>query len=263
LTFAIVGGGPTGIETAGAMLELIETSLAEDYPSLDVGRSRVVLVNRPGVLLPPFAPALQAYALETLTRRGVEVRLEQTVTEVTSSGVVLASGETIAARTVIWAGGLKANPIVADLGVELTRGRIPVGPELTLAGHPEVYVVGECAATTLEGADRPLPQLGSVAKQAGEHAAECITRVAEGKPTRPFRYADHGIMATIGRSAAVVELPGGHTITGAPAWVAWAGVHLALLSGAESRVTAMLDWSWSMFTREHRSRIVLDGDDED
>lgn len=261
LTVAIVGGGPTGIETAGAMLELIETSLAEDYPSLDVKQSRVVLLQRAKVLLPPFAAEAQAYALETLEERGVDVQLEQAVAEVTAQGVVLASGETLPAHTVVWAGGMKSNPIVEGLGVSLERGRIPVGPELTLADHPEVFVVGDCAAITDGKGHGPLPQLASVAKQAGEHAAQCIARSVAGKAGKPFVYSDRGIMATIGHRAAVVQMPGGHTLTGTTAWAAWAGVHLALLSGAESRVTALLDWSWSMFTHQHRSRIVLDEDE--
>jgi NADH dehydrogenase len=277
LTIAIVGGGPTGIETAGAMLELIESTLSRDYPALDTDKSQVVLIQRDPVLLPPFAPKLQTYTSETLAERGVILRLEQAVSEVTASGVVLATGETIAAHTVIWAGGMKSNPVVESLGVELERGRIPVGPDLTLAGHPEVYVVGDCAAITdahgpdkhehkdaeQEQPDRPLPQLASVAKQAGEHAAACIRLDLSGKPARPFRYADRGIMATIGHRAAVVQMPNGHSMTGTPAWAAWAGVHLALLSGAESRVTTLLDWSWSMFTHQHHARIVLDAHEED
>jgi NADH dehydrogenase len=198
-----------------------------------------------------------------LAERGVVLRMEEAVAEVTANGVVLASGETLAAHTVIWAGGMKSNPVLEGLGVELVRGRIPVGPELTLAGHPEVFVVGDCAAITDASGAGPLPQLASVAKQAGEHVADNVVRTAAGEAAEPFRYADRGVMATIGRRAAVVQMPGGHTLTGTAAWAAWAGVHLALLSGAESRVTALLDWSWSMFTHQHRSRIVLEEDDED
>ena len=263
LTFVIVGGGPTGVETAGALLELLHTSLATDFPSLDIDTTRVVLIQGMPVLLPPFEPQLQEYAKQILTTRGVEVLTGEMVTEVAPTGVTLKSGGTIASRTVIWAGGLKPNPIVAELGVELARGgRIPVGPELTLAEHPEVFVVGDCASITDVTGQAPLPQLGAVAKQAGEHVAECITRIVAGQETLPFRYRDRGIMATIGRRAAVVQLPHGHTLTGTIAWAAWAGVHLALLSGAESRMTTLVDWGWSLFTQEHRTRIVLDEDDK-
>ncbi len=263
LTFAIVGGGPTGIETAGAMVELIATSLAEDFPNIAVDRSRVMLVQRQNMLLPAFDSKLQNYAKQTLSERGVDVRLGEAVTEVGKAHLVLDSGETIPAHTVIWAAGLKANPLVQSLGIDLDRGRIPVGAQLNLPGHPEVFAVGDCAAVAdPEGEGHALPQLGSVAKQAGEYVAASIHATLDGNAAKPFRYADRGIMATIGRRAAVIELPGGHTITGTPAWAAWAGVHLALLSGAESRVTAMLDWSWSIFTDQHRSRIVLNADQE-
>jgi NADH:ubiquinone reductase (H+-translocating) len=263
LTFAIVGGGPTGIETAGAMVELIATSLAEDFPNLDMAQSRVVLIQRESMLLPPFDPKLQAYAEETLKDRGVDLRLNEAVTEVNSTHLVLDSGETIPARTVIWAGGLKSNPVVEKLDIDLVRGRIPVSPDLSIADHPEVFAVGDCAAVMSEDGERALPQLASVAKQAGEYVAGSIKRQLADKPVKPFHYSDRGIMATIGRRAAVIQMPGGHTITGTPAWAAWAGVHLALLSGAESRVTAVLDWSWSMFTHQHRSRIVLNRDEEE
>ena len=138
-----------------------------------------------------------------------------------------------------------------------------MSPDLSIADHPEVFAVGDCAAVMSEDGERALPQLASVAKQAGEYVAGSIKRQLADKPVKPFHYSDRGIMATIGRRAAVIQMPGGHTITGTPAWAAWAGVHLALLSGAESRVTAVLDWSWSMFTHQHRSRIVLNRDEEE
>lgn len=258
LTFAIIGGGPTGCETAAAVLDLIHNCLAEDFPNLDTGKTKVVLIDAAPVLLPPFAPKLQQYAKETLTSRGGEVLLEKMVTEVAPTRVTLKSGETIAAHTVVWAGGLKGHPLVEAMGVELVRGRIPVGSELTLAEHPEVFIVGDCALITDAAGQGPLPQLGSVAKQAGEHVADCIRRIADGKEPKPFHYRDLGTMAIIGPRAAVVQMPGGATLTGTVGWAAWVGVHFALLSGAESRASALVNWTSYLFTHQRQSRVVLE-----
>jgi NADH dehydrogenase len=258
LNVVIVGGGPTGVETAGAIAELYRSVFAHDYPGLPQDKARVILVEGGPELFAMFAPKLRAYAAEALTKRTVEVMTGERVSGVTPTRVTLTSGEQIAAHTLVWGAGLRANGVVRSLGVELQHGdRIAVGPDLTLPDRPEVSVPGDIAAITDAKTGQVLPQLGSVALQAGEHAGEGIARRIAGKPPRPFRYRDKGTMAMIGRRAAVVQMLGGRTMTGGPAQMAWAAVHLALLPTNEDRAKAVVDWAGATLTHQRVGRITV------
>ena len=263
LNVVVVGGGATGIESAGAVSELYRSEFAKDYPHLPQDKIRIVLVEAGEDVFMMFKPDIRKYARETLAERGVEVMLGETVSAVTPTRVHLKSGTTIDAHTMIWGAGLKANPVASELGVELSPrgGRIPVEPDLTVRGRPEIHVVGDIAAIAVEGDERPLPQLGSVALQSGEHAGENIAARIRGKDTKPFRYHDKGTMATIGRMSAVIQTQHGRTITGRTASLAWGTVHLALLSTGEDRAKAMIDWTWAGFSHERPSRISVNTED--
>ena len=262
LNVVFVGGGPTGIESAGAFAELYRSEFAKDYPHLPQDRIRLILVEAGEDVFMMFKPDIREYTRQALEKRGVEVMLGETVASVTPTRVNLASGTSIDAHTLVWGAGLQANPVGAALGVELARGgRIPVEPDLSVPGHPEISAVGDIAAITEHGAERPLPQLGSVALQSGEQAGANIAARIAGKDTKPFRYHDKGTMATIGRGAAVIQTHHGHTITGASASLAWGAVHLALLSTGEDRAKAMIDWTWAGFSHERPGRISVDTKD--
>jgi NADH dehydrogenase len=253
LTFVIVGGGPTGVEVAGALSELFAMVLRKDFQTLDVSRARVVLVEMADVLLSPFAPVSQQNAATTLEHLGVELRLGEAVTSVTATRVALRSGEELAAHTLIWAAGVQANPLAQALGIETGRGgRISVGPDLRVPGHPDTFAIGDVAAT-----DPPLPQLAPVAMQGGRHVAEEIVRSLHGGAPQPFRYRDKGTMATIGRRAAVAELPLGIKLKGTPAWLAWLGLHLVTLVGFRNRLSVFLNWAWNYVTWDRGPRIIL------
>ena len=217
-----------------------------------------MLVEAGPALLSMFAPSIRSYTRKALEKRGVEVMLGEVVSSVEPTRVTLKSGTVIDAHTLVWGAGLQASPTSAELGVELQRGgRVPTEPDLRLAGHPEVFVVGDMAWTTDTGTGDVLPQLGSVALQAGKQAGENIARLAEGKDTEPFAYHDKGTMATIGRYAAVVQTAGGRTLKGKGASLAWGAVHLALLSTGEDRAKAVVDWAWAGFTHERSGRISV------
>ena len=258
LNVVVVGGGPTGIETAGALAELYRSNFSEDYPAIPQDKARIVLVEAGPALLSMFVPSIRSYTRKALEKRGVEVMLGEVVSSVEPTRVTLKSGTVIDAHTLVWGAGLQASPTSAELGVELQRGgRVPTEPDLHLAGHPEVFVVGDMAWTTDTGTGDVLPQLGSVALQAGKQAGQNIARLTEGKDTEPFGYHDKGTMATIGRSAAVVQTAGGRTLKGKGASLAWGAVHLALLSTGEDRAKAVVDWTWAGFTHERPGRISV------
>ena len=184
--------------------------------------------------------------------------LGEVVASIEPTRVTLKSGTVIEAHTLVWGAGLQASPLAESLGLELQHGnRVPVEPDLSIAGHPEVFAVGDIAWITDTKTSDVLPQLGSVALQAGEHAGENIARLVAGKDTEPFEYHDKGTMATIGRGAAVVQTRGGHTLKGKTAFLAWGGVHLALLSTGEDRAKAVVDWTWAGFTHERPGRISV------
>ncbi|HEY8173241.1 MAG TPA: NAD(P)/FAD-dependent oxidoreductase [Dehalococcoidia bacterium] len=257
LTFAVVGGGATGVEISGALAELISEELREDYPDLPVERAEVHLFEFGPSLLAPFKAQLQKYAQKALEERGVHVHLGEGVTEIAPTRVRLHSGSEVKAHTLIWGAGIAANPIAASLGVELEKGRVPVNPDLSLPGHPEVFVIGDIAMITDAKTKAQLPQLGSVAQQAGQHAGESIDRLVHGKRTEPFEYVDKGTMATVGHGAAVVQFRRGRTMTGHAAWMTWLGVHLMLLSGGEQKALTFTDWGLEILTHKRRKRAVV------
>jgi NADH dehydrogenase len=261
LNIVVVGGGPTGVETAGAIAELYRADFAHDYPALPQEAARVVLVEAGPELFAMFKPKLREYTAKALAERTVEVRTGAMVASVSPTRVTLKSGEEFKAHTLVWGAGLQGNRIVRSLGLELQRGnRIGVGPDLAIPEHPEVYVLGDIAAIVDEKTQEVLPQLGSVALQSGEHAGETIANRIAGKRTKPFSYHDKGTMATIGRGAAVVQMMGGRTLTGKKAQVAWGTVHLALLPTNEDRAKAVVDWAGSTFTHQRVGRITVGSD---
>ena len=258
LNVVVVGGGPTGIETAGALAELYRSNFAEDYPSIPQDKARIILVEAGPALLSMFAPSIRSYTKKALEKRGVEVMLGEVVSSIEPTRVTLKSGTVLDAHTLVWGAGLQASPLGAGLGVGLERGnRVPTEPDLSLTARPEVFVVGDIAWTTDTGSGDVLPQLGSVALQAGKQAGHNVARLAEGKDTEPFEYHDKGTMATIGRYVAVVQTAGGRTFKGKSASLAWGAVHLALLSTGEDRAKAVVDWAWAGFTHERAGRISV------
>ena len=256
LNFVVVGGGPTGVEMAGALAELFAVVFKRDYPTLGVGRARVVLVETRDRLLEPFDPSSQRAALDALRARQVEVRLEETVDEVTPDHVRFTSGEVLQARTVIWAAGVRAHPVARAMGLPTTAsGRVEVAADLSVPAREGVWAVGDVAAPHAKrGSGGVLPQLAPVAMQAGAHVARQIGRLAEGKPTQPFRFHDKGTMATIGRRAAIAELPGRIRIHGTLAWLAWLGLHILYLAGVRNRASVLLNWAWGYFTWDRGPR---------
>jgi NADH dehydrogenase len=261
LNIVVVGGGPTGVETVGAFAELYRANFAKDYKSLAGAESRLVLVERGPDLFPMFKPKLRDYAAKALTERTVEVMTDVAVASVSPTRVALTSGEVLKAHTLVWGAGLRGNELVRSLGVELQRGnRIAVGPDLTIPGLPEAYAVGDVAEIVDTKTQQVLPQLGSVALQAGEHAGETIVRRIAGKETRPFAYRDKGTMAAIGRNAAVVQSLRGRTMTGIKAQLAWGTVHLALLPTNSDRAKAVVDWAGAAMTHQRVGRITVESE---
>ncbi|MCS6826475.1 MAG: NAD(P)/FAD-dependent oxidoreductase [Caldilinea sp.] len=255
LTFVIVGGGPTGVEFAGALAELIKGPLRRDFPSLYSPQGRVVLVEAMDALLPGFPPHLQTYAAERLRRMGVEVRLSASVTCVEEKGVTLKDGTHIAAETVVWTAGVRGFPPAAHWGLPIARsGRIAVLPTLQAPNHPEVYGIGDLAYVEQDGS--PLPMVAPVAIQQGRFAAQNILRQLRGQQPLSFRYRDQGAMVTIGRNAAVVQLRN-LEFTGFPAWILWLSVHLFKLVGFRNRLLVMLNWAWDYFFFERTVRLIL------
>jgi NADH dehydrogenase len=258
LNFVVVGGGPTGVEMAGALAELFAVVFKRDYPSLGVGRARVVLVETRDRLLEPFHASSQRAALDALRARQVEVRLEETVDEVTPEHVRFTSGDVLAARTVIWAAGVRAHPVARAMGLRTTRsGRVEVAADLSVPDHEGVWAVGDVGASPAKRGSGVLPQLAPVAMQSGAHVARQIGRLGDGKPTQPFRFRDKGTMATIGRRAAIAELPGRIRLHGTLAWLAWLGLHILYLAGLRNRASVLLNWAWGYLTWDRGPRIIL------
>ena len=260
LTFVVVGGGPTGVEVAGALVELIHLVLRKDFPKLDVDRARVVLVEMQDRLLGPFTPSSSRHALETLEGRGVEVRTGLQVARVREDSVTFADGDELACHTLVWAAGVKANPLGAALGLPTGRaGRIEVGPDLEAVGRTGVWAIGDIAAIVdvaqgqVHGQAALLPQLAPVAMQSGRHVAR---QIATGERS-PFRYRDKGTMATIGRSRAVAELPLGIRLRGFPAWLSWLGLHLVMLAGFRNRISVFANWAWNWLTYDRGPRLIF------
>jgi len=262
LNFCIVGGGPTGVELAGALSELLHTELKKDYPNLPVDNAQVLLYEHSPNLLGTFAPKLETYARTALEERGVKVQTGTGVAKIGPTSIDLSTGATVKTHTTVWAAGLQASPVVNSLGVELVHGgRIPVGPDLQVKDHPGVFAIGDIAAMTDGKTGQVVPGLGATALQAGRHVGETIIRLLEGKEAEPFKYLNKGTMAQVGRGAAVVELPTGGTLKGHLAWLAWLGVHLALLNGAEEKAGIFVDWGWNLLTHKRGKRITLGDED--
>ncbi len=261
LNVVIVGGGPTGVETAGAIAELYRADFAREYRNIPSKAGRLTLVEAGPELFAMFKPNLREYAAKALAERTVEIKTGVAVESVSPTRVKLKSGEELKAHTLVWGAGLQGNKLVQSLGIELQRGnRIGVGPDLTVPGHPEVYAVGDVAAISDPKSGQVLPQLGSVALQSGEHAGETIAHRLSGKTTKPFDYRDKGTMATIGRGAAVVQFLGGRTMKGLKAQLAWGTVHLALLPTNQDRAKAVIDWAGAAMTHQRAGRITVDSD---
>lgn len=261
-TFVVVGGGPTGVEMAGAIAELAKTALASDFRVIDPSTTRIVLVEAGPRLLPSFPDSLSAIAKRSLERLGVEVRLGTPVTLCDDAGVEFA-GERIGARNVIWAAGVMASPAAKWLGAERDRaGRIKVDADFSIPGRPEIFAVGDTALAT-DANGRPLPGVAPVAKQAGRYVAAVIRSRIEGRPTpAPFRYRDFGNLATIGRKAAVADF-GKIRVSGFLAWVLWSVAHVYFLIGLRNRFVVALTWLWNYITFQRGARLITGGDPDD
>ena len=272
LDVVVVGGGPTGVETTGALAELMQA--LQSTGRLDPA-GKITIVDRSSTLLGQFSSKAHDYALRKLTEVGADVKLEVGVTAVHPDRVEFDDKTTIPARTVVWGGGESGSAVAQTAGPVLGRGgRVDVRPDLTVEGYPGVYAVGDVANIPSGDQDAPtLPQLGSVAQQSGRWAAENILRELGHRPTKPFRYKDKGIMAMIGRNAAIAEVgKHRHQVEGPLAFAAWLGVHAMLLSGTHSKADAFLTWAWDYFDRDHAAtveassvpqRIAWGDDDQD
>jgi NADH dehydrogenase len=259
LTFGIVGGGPTGVELAGAIKEIAGRTIPRDYKHIDTRTTRVILFEAGDRVLPPFPPELSDRARRDLENLGVEVRVGSTVTGVTPEGIFLGS-EFIPVRNVFWAAGVKASPIGRTLGVPVDRaGRVVVGPDLTIPGHPEVFVAGDLAAATSAGTGSPVPGVAQGALQMGHYAGATIAREVSGRSQPaarpPFVYRDKGSMAVIGKARAVAQI-GRFKYGGFPAWLIWSGIHIAFLIGFRNRVQVLLSWFWNWLLNARDVRLI-------
>src|SRR5438874_2223801 len=254
LTFIVVGGGPTGVEMAGALSELIRLVLVKDYPRLNIKDVRILLLEATDRLLASMPERLREAAGKTLWRKWIDVRFGATVADFDGEQIRLKSGEIIPARTVIWAAGVRAAGLSARVGLPTARqGRIAVDPTLQVPGHPEVYVIGDAAYR--EQNDDPLPMVAPVAIQMAETVARNIVRTLRNKPLQAFRYRDQGTLATIGRNAAVAHVFG-LQLSGFPAWVMWLVVHIIQLIGFRNKLFVLLNWAWDYFFYERAARLI-------
>ena len=256
LTFVVVGGGPTGVELAGAIADLSRDILAVDFKRLDRKSVRVVLVEMADRILTPFDPPLSARARAQLEELGVEVRNGVRVESIDAGGVKV-GGQVLHAGTVLWGAGVRPSPLAAALGVPLDgAGRVIVGPDCSVPGHPELFVIGDMASFTPEGASAPLPGISPVAIQGARQAARNILDDVAGLPRSPFRYFDKGFMATIGRARAVAQL-GRLRMSGLIAWLAWVFVHLWYLVGFRNRLSVFTNWIWAYVISRHGARVIV------
>ena len=258
LHFAVVGGGPTGVELAGTLAEIARHTLRQEFRRIDPRRAQVRLIEAGPALLASFPPRLQQRTRTQLERLGVEVQCGTPVADITATGYRL--GDRVeSCRTVLWAAGVAASPLGSMLGAEIDRaGRVKVNADLTLPGHPDVFVAGDLAAV-LQPDGRPVPGVAPAAKQMGSHVAATLKARLKGQPSTPFVYADYGNLATIGRMAAVVDLRG-LQFSGVLAWWFWLAAHIFFLIGFHNRVSVLINWGWAYWTYQRSARIVVGRD---
>ena len=258
LTFVIVGGGPTGVELAGALAEIARHTLHGNFRHIRPESSRILLIEGGPDVLPTFPEKLRAAARRSLRKLGVEVRTGAVVTAIDRAGVV-AAGEHIPAETILWAAGVAASPLAKSLGVPLDRaGRVAPQPTLNLAEHPEIYVAGDLCAFVQDG--KPLPGVAQVAKQEGTHAGRNILHATRDEPLEPFHYVNFGNVATIGRGSAVVDI-GPVRVSGWFAWLFWLFLHIFWLIGFRNRIVVLTEWAWAYVTFQRRIRLITGTDD--
>jgi NADH dehydrogenase len=254
----IVGGGPTGVELAGALAEIARQSMPQDFRRINTESAQIILVEGSPFVLNTFPERLRRAARRSLERLGVDVRTGIVVTGIDDDGVTVQAKDQpaahISAATVLWGAGVAASPIAKSLGVPLDRvGRVTPEPTLALTAHPNVFVVGDLCAFTQNG--RLLPGVAQVAMQQGTCAGDNIRRAIAGQPLRPFRYKDYGVMATIGRGAAVGDIFG-LKVSGFLAWLFWIFLHIFWLIGFRNRIVVMTEWAWAYFTQQRRVRLI-------
>jgi NADH dehydrogenase len=254
MTFVIIGAGPTGVEMAGALAELAR-NMRRDFRSVDPRAARIILLEGGPAVLPTFDARLGAFAHESLTDLGVDVRVGAMVTGIDERGVAVGS-QRIEAATVLWAAGVAASPLGAAIGAPVDRvGRVMVNPDLTVPSHPEIFVIGDLASFVHTPDGRPLPGVAAVAIQQAQHAAKNILRAIRSEPSLPFAYRDPGNLATIGRAAAVADF-GRLKFTGYVAWLLWLFVHIMKLTGFRNRVVVFVQWAWAYFTHQRSIRLI-------
>ncbi len=253
LTFVIVGAGPTGVELSGALCEIAQHALARDFRRINPAQARVILLEGSDRVLPPYTPELSEKARKQLVRLGVDVRTGQKVTAIDGEGVAVGS-DRIAPRTVLWAAGVAGSGFGRALGVPLDRaGRVLVGPDLAIPGHPDVFVVGDLACLVQDGVQ--VPGVAPAAMQEARHAAKNVLHAIRGEAPLPFRYRNKGSLATIGRSAAVADL-GKIKLSGPLAWLAWLLLHLLFLVGFRNRIIVLFEWAWSFVSYDRGARLI-------
>ncbi len=259
LTFIIVGGGPTGVELAGAIGEMSRFTIAREFRNIDPKLTRIILIEAGPRILPAFSRESSSQATRDLEKLGVQVWTSSLVTKVNRQGVEVGA-ERLNAATILWAAGVKGSHLNEFLGLKLDHsGRVPVRGDMSLPGHPEVFVCGDQAALIPEGGERPLPGLAPVALQQGRYVAKELIREARGKPREPFKYRNKGQVATIGRSRAVAEL-GKFRFSGFFAWMTWLVVHIYYLTGFKNRLVVVIQWAWAYLTFDRGARLIVGKD---
>jgi NADH dehydrogenase len=261
----VAGGGPTGVEVAGALAELLDVAVKHDGFGFQRSAGHIILVDALDRLLTPFTKSAADYAAGTLAGRGIELRLGHLVKAVHADSVELEDGTVIPTRTVVWAGGVTVeNTVAGELGAPTgPNGRLLVHPDLTVEGHDDVYAVGDAAAVLWgpgEDADRVCPQVAQVAIQSVSHAVRQVLARLEGRETQPFRYKDKGIMATIGRRAAVTQFRSGRVMRGTLGWLAWLALHLVYLVGFRNKIVVLVNWTWRYLSWGSGPRIIVSED---
>jgi len=255
LTFVVVGGGPTGVETAGALAELISHVMVKDFPDLNLNEARVILLEANDHLITPYPHELRHATFELLRRDHVEIQLNTKLVDFDGQTITLGDSSQIAAHTLIWTAGIKAAPVLGSLGVKRAGpGRVPVTSTLQLPEHPEVFIIGD-AAYLVNGNGQPLPMLSTVAIQQGKSTARNLQQIIKGEKPKPFHYKDPGLLATIGRNAAVARI-WGVSFSGFIAWVIWVFLHIYRLIGFRNRILVFVNWAWDYLFYENQIRLI-------